>query len=89
VLSLVYLAALGSVVAFAAYLALLRKAGAVTASFVGVSTPVVAMLMSTLFEGYRWTWVALAGVALAVAGNVIALRTRPARALESPRAPAR
>jgi len=85
VLALVYLAALGSVVAFAAYLALLRKAGAATASFVGVSTPVVAMLLSTLFEGYRWTWVALAGVALAVAGNVIALRTRSGRPLPGPR----
>jgi drug/metabolite transporter (DMT)-like permease len=78
VASLAYLAVLGSVVAFAAYLALLRKVGAGPASFVGVSTPVVAMLLSTLFEGYRWTWTAAAGVALAVAGNLIALRA-PAR----------
>ena len=74
VASLVYLAVFGSVVAFAAYLALLRKVGAGPASFVGVSTPVVAMLLSTLFEGYRWTWTAAAGVLLAVAGNLIALR---------------
>ena len=38
------------------------------------AAPVVAMLLSTLFEGYRWTWVAVLGVALAVAGNVLALR---------------
>jgi drug/metabolite transporter (DMT)-like permease len=75
--SLLYLAVFGSVVAFAAYLALLRKVGAGPASFVGVSTPVVAMVVSTLFEGYRWTWIAAAGVVLAVAGNVIALRVRP------------
>jgi len=78
VASLVYLAALGSVVAFAAYLSLLRKVGPGPASFVGVSTPVVAMLLSTLFEGYRWSAVAMLGVALAVAGNVIALRAKPA-----------
>ena len=50
------------------------KVGAGPASYVGVSTPVIAMLLSTLFEGYRWTWPAVLGVALAVAGNVLALR---------------
>jgi drug/metabolite transporter (DMT)-like permease len=35
---------------------------------------VLAMLLSTAFESYRWTWIAVAGVALAVAGNAIALR---------------
>ena len=74
VLSLVYLAVLGSIVAFAAYFVLLRQIGAGGASFVGVSTPVLAMLLSTLFEDYRWTAVAVAGVLLAAAGNVIALR---------------
>ncbi len=74
VLSLAYLSVLGSIVAFGAYLTLLKRVGAAPSSFVGVATPVVAMLLSTLFEGYRWTWVAVLGVALAVAGNVIALR---------------
>lgn len=83
ILSLVYLAVLGSVVAFGAYLALLRQVGPGTASFVGVSTPVVAMLLSTLFEGYRWTWIAAAGVVLAVAGNLIALRV-PGRSARAP-----
>ena len=39
------------------------------ASYVGVATPVVAMLLSTLFEGYRWTPTAAAGMVLAVLGN--------------------
>jgi drug/metabolite transporter (DMT)-like permease len=39
-----------------------------------VSTPVIAMLMSTLFEGYRWDWIAAAGVVLAAFGNWLALR---------------
>ncbi|HEX4884266.1 MAG TPA: EamA family transporter [Casimicrobiaceae bacterium] len=76
VASLAYLAVFGSVAAFAAYLTLLQKAGPGPASFVGVSTPVLAMVLSTAFEGYAWTWGAVAGVALAVVGNALALRAR-------------
>jgi len=73
-LSLAYLAVFGSIVAFGAYLTLLKLVGAGPASYVGVSTPVIAMLLSTFFEGYRWTWPAALGVVLAIAGNVLALR---------------
>jgi drug/metabolite transporter (DMT)-like permease len=73
VLSLLYLAVFGSIVAFGTYLTLLERAGPGPSSFVGVATPVVAMLFSTAFEGYRWTWVGALGVALAAVGNVIAL----------------
>ena len=69
-----YLALFGSVVAFLAYLTLLKRVGAGPASFVGVSTPVLAMTLSTLFEGYRWGALPAAGIALAVAGNVLAMR---------------
>jgi drug/metabolite transporter (DMT)-like permease len=74
VVSLAYLAVLGSIVAFLTYLTLLKRVGAGPASYVGVTTPVVAMLFSTLLEGYRWTLPGLVGVALAVAGNVLVLR---------------
>jgi drug/metabolite transporter (DMT)-like permease len=77
VLSLVYLALLGSVIAFGVYFTLLHRVGAGPASYTTVATPVIAMLMSTLFEGYRWTWTAGLGVALAVFGVWLALR--PAR----------
>jgi len=72
--SLVYLALFGSVVAFGAYLTLVQRIGAGPASYTGIATPVVALALSTLFEGYRWTWVAGAGVALAVVGNVLVLK---------------
>ena len=75
--SLLYLALFGSVVAFGAYLTLLAQVGSASAAYVAVATPVVAMLLSTLFEGYRWTPVAAFGVVLAVAGNWLALA--PAR----------
>ena len=78
--SLAYLALFGSVVAFGAYFLLLKSVGAGPASFVGVSTPVLAMLLSTAFEGYRWTWIAAIGVVLAIAGNLLALRSRAPRA---------
>lgn len=74
--SLAYLAVFGSIVAFGAYFLLLKRVGAGPASFVGVSTPVVAMLLSTAFEDYRWTWVSVTGVALAIAGNLLALRVK-------------
>jgi len=74
VASLLYLSLFGSVVAFGAYLTLLRRIGAAPTAFVGVATPVIALLLSTLFEGYRWTPVAVLGVFLAVGGNWLALR---------------
>jgi drug/metabolite transporter (DMT)-like permease len=86
VLSLAYLAVLGSVVAFGAYLTLLRRVGPAPASFIGVATPVVAMLLSTVVEGYRWSWPGLLGIALAVAGNALVLRTGARRQGATPAA---
>ena len=75
--SLGYLALFGSVIAFASYLTLLKLVGPGPASYVGVATPVVAMIASTLFEGYRWTPLAAFGVVLVIVGNWLALK--PAR----------
>jgi drug/metabolite transporter (DMT)-like permease len=72
--SLAYLAVFGSVIAFGAYLTLLKRVGAGPSAFITVSTPVIAMLLSTLFEGYRWTWTSALGVVLAVFGTWLALR---------------
>jgi drug/metabolite transporter (DMT)-like permease len=77
VLSLLYLAAFGSVIAFAAYLTLLGRIGAARAGYVGVAVPVVALLLSTVFEHYEWTLPALAGAALCIAGNVLVLMPQP------------
>ena len=76
VASLAYLALFGSVFAFAAYLTLLARVGAAPSSFVSVATPVIALALSTVFEGYRWTWLAALGLALAVLGNWLALTGR-------------
>ena len=73
VVSLVYLAVFGSIVAFGAYFKLIERIGADRASFTAVVIPVVAMGLSTVFEDYRWTVTAAIGAALALAGNYLAL----------------
>jgi drug/metabolite transporter (DMT)-like permease len=71
VLSLAYLAVIGSVLAFLAYLSLIGRVGADRAAYATVFFPLVALGVSTVFEGYEWTWVALVGLALIFAGNVV------------------
>lgn len=82
-LSLVYLAVLGTVVAFTIYLTLLKSMGLSRAGYIAVAIPVVALAISTLFEGYRWNWQAAAGVALVIAGNLL-LRRRRAKPAHAP-----
>jgi drug/metabolite transporter (DMT)-like permease len=74
VLSLLYLAILGSVVAFAAYLTLLGNIGAARSGYIGVMVPIVALVVSAAFEGFRWHPLTWAGIAVSVLGNVIILR---------------
>ena len=71
-----YLAIVGSVVTFPLYFKLIRHWGAGRAAYNGVAVPVVAMGLSTLFEGYRWSGLAGAGAALALTGLLIALSGR-------------
>lgn len=78
--SFLYLALFGSVLAFGAYFALIGRIGAARAAYVGVMSPVLALLMSAVFEGYDWRLATVLGVLLAVAGNVIALWQPRARA---------
>lgn len=81
-LSFVYLVVGGSILAFGAFYTLVHRIGVARASYVGVMTPIVALIVSSLFEGFSWTVATLAGVALAAAGNAIALGA-PARSVQS------
>jgi len=85
-LSLLYLSLFGSVLAFGSYLTLLGRIGAGRAAYVTVLFPIVALAISTLFEGYRWTPPAIAGLCLVLAGNVLVLSGpwRLARAARPP-----
>lgn len=69
--ALLYLAVPGSVVGFLTYLELVRRLGAPVAAFSTVIYPVIALAVSTVFEGYRWTPAGAAGLVLVLAGNVL------------------
>jgi drug/metabolite transporter (DMT)-like permease len=72
--SLVFLAVISTVLAFAAYLTLLGRIGAARAGYATVIFPVFALVVSTFLEGYQWTGFALAGLVLVAAGNVVVIR---------------
>ena len=74
--SLAYLAVFGSVVAFGAYLTLMKRIGAHRAGYTMVAIPVVALLISTGLEDLRWTANLWIGVALCLVGNVLVLARR-------------
>jgi drug/metabolite transporter (DMT)-like permease len=79
-----YLAIIGSVVTFPLYFRLIRDLGPGRAAYNGVMVPVVAMAISTLLEGYRWSGLAMAGAALALLGLIVALRGRHAPIADKP-----
>jgi len=76
VAGVLYLGIFGSAVSFPLYFNVLRKIGPAKAAYSSVIIPVLAMLLSTVFEGYRWSLLAGAGALLAGAGLVLALRAR-------------
>lgn len=73
---IVYLALIGSVVTFPLHYNLVREIGAGRAAYNSIITISVAMLLSTLFEEYRWTALTASGMVLALVGMVVALRAR-------------
>lgn len=68
--SLGYLVAFGSVAAFAAYLTLLETIGSARAGYVGVLVPVVALVVSALFEGFRPSWWTALGLGCVILGQL-------------------
>lgn len=79
--SLLYLAVFATVIAFWSHLTLLGRIGADRASYAAVLFPVIALGLSTVFEGFSWTISAGLGVAMVIAGNglVLARESRLAR----------
>ena len=77
-----YLAIIGSVVTFPLHYNLVRQIGAGKTAYNGIVTVCVAMLLSTLFEGYRWNLLTASGAALALLGMALALRARRVKAVQ-------
>lgn len=69
--SLLYLSIFGSIIAFGAYLTLVGRIGADRAAYATVLFPLVALAISSVFEGFQWTPMALSGIALVLLGNVM------------------
>lgn len=75
--AMAYLVLLGTVIAFYAYLSLIHRIGAGRAAYAWVAAPVLALILSTLFEGYVWQRTAVLGVLLLAGGNALVLRNSP------------
>jgi len=71
--SLVYLALFGTVFAFGAFLTLVGRIGPDKAGYISLLYPIIALLFSTMFEGYRWSLTAGFGVLIILLGNFIAM----------------
>lgn len=77
-----YLAIIGSVVTFPLHYNLVREIGAGKTAYNGIVTVCVAMLLSTLFEDFKWDALSAGGMALALIGMGLALRARRVKAVQ-------
>ncbi len=68
---LFYLAIVGSILGFGAYFLLIGRIGTGQAAYATVMFPLVALTISTLFEGYEWRFAAVVGLVLILAGNAV------------------
>ena len=74
--SLAYLSIVGSIFAFIFYLKLLEKVGAGRAGYVGVVMPVLALLISTVFENLEWQIELIIGLPILMIGAVLAINQK-------------
>ncbi|MBW1635009.1 MAG: EamA family transporter [Deltaproteobacteria bacterium] len=77
--SLLYLSLFASVIAFGCYLTLIGNIGADRAAYVTLLFPIVALLISTIWEDYRWTVSSAAGVGLILLGNLWMLKRKTSK----------
>ncbi len=73
VYSLVYLSVFASIVGFTAYLSLVNRIGANQAAYATVVFPVIALALSSVFEGYIWGVLNGLGLVLVLLGNAVAM----------------
>ncbi|WP_316862652.1 DMT family transporter [uncultured Cohaesibacter sp.] len=78
--ALLYLAIFGSIIAFTTYLILVARIGSAKSAYLTVLFPIIALAISTIFEGYVWHWSSVLGLALALAGNLVMFAPKQAKA---------
>jgi len=71
ILSLVYLSVFGSIVAFTTYFLLIERIGANRAAYATVLFPIIALVLSSIYEGYVWTWISYIGLIFTLGGIVL------------------
>ena len=76
ILSLLYLSIIGSVVAFYLYLKLLESIGSARAGYIGVIMPIIALIISTIFEGLQWSYNLIIGLPVLILGCVLILNQK-------------
>ena len=64
----------GSIFAFGSYLTLIGRIGADKTAYAAVLFPAIALTISTFFEDYSWTLVAIFGFGLVLIGNYLVLK---------------
>ena len=74
--SLAYLSIVGSIFAFIFYLKLLERVGAGRAGYVGVVMPVLALLISTIFEDLKWQTDLIIGLPILIIGAVLVINQK-------------
>jgi len=70
---MLYLTVFGSVVAFGCYMLLIGRIGAEYAAYVTLLMPIIALLLSTIFEDFLWTVNTAVGVVIVLIGNLFIL----------------
>jgi len=76
IVALAYLSIVGSIFAFIFYLKLLEKVGAGRAGYVGVVMPVLALLISTIFEDLKWQQDLIIGLPVLIIGAVLVINQK-------------
>jgi len=56
---------------------LVQQIGSDKAAYVVLMYPLVALLLSTIFEGYQWQFQAVIGVVVVLFGNAVAMGKVP------------
>ena len=74
--SLLYLAIFGSIFAFISYLKLLEKVGPGRAGYVGVVMPVLALIISTIFEKLEWQIDLIIGLPILIIGAILVINQK-------------
>lgn len=74
--SLLYLAIIASVVAFYLYLKLLESIGSARAGYMGMVMPIIALIISTIFEGLQWNNNLIFGLPVLIFGCVLILNQK-------------